>query len=298
MTQDSPVAVRRVEAPVEHEEWFQGMVQECQAAIVEAVFRSRWSILEGWHAVGQAIIAEKANIEKSGASEEGVVSRLSQAMSVSKRSLWRAVQFARRYPDLNTLPDGKNITWNKVCSELLPEHRKEKEGAPAPEGEFGVVYADPEWGGGPDSDGAYSAERLAALKIPAAKDSILYLWCPPSRVADAVDVIRSWGFKYQSQIAWLTNAERKNCRYVREIHEVLMVARRGDIGAPHERDRPFSFYATDGVHKDAIRKYLEKMYPRGDRLGVFAEKRKDWTTWSVDDGQGKADPAGNEKSGS
>lgn len=285
-----------VEPRVESQEWFQGMVEECKATVVESVFRSRWALIEGWHAVGKRVIEERENIAKTSIGEEGVVSRLSHATGIGKRSIWRAIQFATRFPDLDAVPGGKNLSWSKVCNELLPDHR-EKAAAKPPEGEFDVVYADPDWGGTPDSEGAYSARRLSELRIPAAKDAILFLWAPPSRIADAIDVLRGWGFTYQTHVAWLMASERPNGRYAREIHECLLVATRGNIGVPDARHRPHSFYATDGVLKGEIRKYLDKMYPRGNKLGVFADSRRDWTTWSVDDEKGKAAAAGDEKGG-
>ncbi|KKM86437.1 hypothetical protein LCGC14_1278910, partial [marine sediment metagenome] len=49
-------------------------------------------------------------------------------MKISDRKLWYAVKFFDKYPRLDKLPDGKNISWNKIKTKYLTERtKKEKE---------------------------------------------------------------------------------------------------------------------------------------------------------------------------
>jgi hypothetical protein len=95
------------------------MVEECESIIVEFVFNSKWSLIEGYHSLGKRILEEKKNFEKAGIKD--VASRVATSMGRNVRTIERAVQFAEKYPDLDKLPGGKAISWHYVCNELLPE---------------------------------------------------------------------------------------------------------------------------------------------------------------------------------
>ena len=45
------------------EEWYQALIEDCKAIIVEAVFNSRWALVEGYHQVGERIVTDK-NFQK------------------------------------------------------------------------------------------------------------------------------------------------------------------------------------------------------------------------------------------
>jgi len=44
---------------------------------------------------------------------------VSQSLNKSKRTIERAIQFAKKYPDLNKLPEGKNTNWHTICNKYL-----------------------------------------------------------------------------------------------------------------------------------------------------------------------------------
>lgn len=46
---------------------------------------------------------------------------MSQSLGKSKRTIERAIQFAKQYPDLNELPEGKNTSWYQICSKYLSD---------------------------------------------------------------------------------------------------------------------------------------------------------------------------------
>jgi hypothetical protein len=75
---------------------------------------------------------------------------------------------------------------------------------------YSVIYADPPWRFEPYSretgmdraaDNHYptmTIEQLRALKIPAAKDAVLFLWTTAAMLDDALSVMKAWGFAYKS----------------------------------------------------------------------------------------------------
>jgi hypothetical protein len=110
-------------------EWFDALTEECKSIINEASFQSRWTLIEGYHAVGQRIIDDSDKM-----SIESLVKEVGKVILRSERSLWYAVKFARQFPDLNKLPEGKNTTWRDICHNYLTEHTKSSE-----DGQQGLV---------------------------------------------------------------------------------------------------------------------------------------------------------------
>jgi hypothetical protein len=108
-------------------EWFEQLLEECKAITTEYGFTSRWSRIEGYHELGKRIIEENENFTRSDIYGEQIVSKVSKALGISDRTLQYAIQFAQKFPDLQTLKIGKDYTWTRVIRELLPENPIKKE---------------------------------------------------------------------------------------------------------------------------------------------------------------------------
>ena len=63
---------------------------------------------------------------------------LAQNLGISERTLYYSLKAYKKFPDLGKIPDGKNITWNKLITLYLPELKKEKEISP-PKG-YGITF--------------------------------------------------------------------------------------------------------------------------------------------------------------
>jgi len=102
------------------EERYQALVEEIKATITEAIFTSRWALVEGYWTVGKLIREEfgKGELTK-------LLTRLSVDVGISERTLWRALAAYDKYPDINQIPEGKNITWNKLITKYLPDEKEE-----------------------------------------------------------------------------------------------------------------------------------------------------------------------------
>ena len=98
------------------------LLDDCEGIVTEAVFTSRWALVEGYWTLGQRIAqdAEKAPITE-------LLQALAEDLKTGERTLWYAVQMFRKYPQLDTVPEGKNISWNKLITKYLPAPKKETE---------------------------------------------------------------------------------------------------------------------------------------------------------------------------
>jgi hypothetical protein len=114
------------------QDWFKGLIEECDALLVETHCNSHWILLEGYHKLGVLIIQEKENFENNGYGQK-IVQLVANSLHKSERTIYNAIQLAEQYPDMNTLPEGKAITWSKMCKKYLlantescchPEYKK------------------------------------------------------------------------------------------------------------------------------------------------------------------------------
>ena len=102
------------------EKWYSALVSDCHDIMTEAVFISRWALVEGYHNLGKRILEEHDNFERKKIYGESIVQELALSLNMSSRILWYAIQFVQKYPDLNKVPEGKSITWNKIITKYLP----------------------------------------------------------------------------------------------------------------------------------------------------------------------------------
>jgi hypothetical protein len=58
---------------------------------------------------------------------EKYIERLAKSTEINKRDLYYALAFAKKYPSLDKVPDGKNASWSKLVKNYLAEKKKEKE---------------------------------------------------------------------------------------------------------------------------------------------------------------------------
>lgn len=102
-------------------DWYDSLVSDCRAITIEAVFNSRWELIVGYHQLGKRIATDNVwNARGNGRT----LSALSKSTGIGERTLYRAVQFYKKFPSLDLLPGGKNITWNKIIA-LLPSDEKQ-----------------------------------------------------------------------------------------------------------------------------------------------------------------------------
>jgi len=129
-------------------------------------------------------------------------------------------------------------------------------------------------------------EEIAARDVVsiAADDCVLFLWSPANRVADAIDVMRGWGFAYVSQIVW--GKTRAGTGYwVRDKHEVLLIGRRGKPPAPAPGTQCESLIvAPQGEHSakpEIFLEIIERYFPNLPKIELNRRgaSRPGWAAW-------------------
>ena len=94
-------------------------LEELKDCMVEHSFTSRWSLIEGYHLVGKLLVEQGNQYGKN------IVGQAAEAIGKSDRTVRYAMSFYQRYNSLDDLPDGKDISWNRIIKRL--EGRPEKE---------------------------------------------------------------------------------------------------------------------------------------------------------------------------
>jgi N6-adenosine-specific RNA methylase IME4 len=181
----------------------------------------------------------------------------------------------------------------KIISKVKYENPQESK--PLPSGKFNVIYADPPWkyefnsSGGqvPDLETDHYAtlnlEEIIALKIPADKDAVLFLWTTAPKLQEGLAVLNAWGFTYRTGAVWDKEVSGPGY-YFKTQHEHLLVGKKGDMPAPLGPSRvPSVIRQHRGKHSEkpaVVYEIIEGMYPNGTRLELFARKERDgWTSW-------------------
>lgn len=158
---------------------------------------------------------------------------------------------------------------------------------------FQVIYADPPWEYAKGSttknrriENHYSTmtlEEIKNLKIPSSKNSVLLLWSTSPKLEEALEVLKSWGFKYKTSCIW--DKKLLGMGYWFRIqHEILLVGVKGKFKAPIPQNRFKSIYSEKRTFHskkpDYFYQMIEKMFPDTLRIELFARNKKDgWYSW-------------------
>ena len=171
---------------------------------------------------------------------------------------------------------------------------------------YDVIYADSPWryGHSPVNADAieahYPTMGLDALKLmtpPAADDCTLYLWTTMPKQPEAHEVVRSWGFRYVTQLVWAKTGRDgkllgKIGYWSKGAHEILFICQKGNPGCPFkrklgEKQLPFHpdsvIFAPRGKHSEkpaVFRELIGNTWPDARKLEMFArEAHLGWDSW-------------------
>jgi len=277
-------------------DWYKELISECKAIITEAVFTSRWALVEGYWNLGKRI-REDENIKEHAKGSKTFVQGLARNINTSDRTIYYALQAYDKYTDIQTIPEGKNISWNKLITKYLPKQKTENIPLPIPiDGKYNVIYADPPWDvkAGPDwgsgeasKDLLYptmTIEEIESLPIKnlAASDSHLYLWTINKYIQETYDISRTWGFEPSCLLTWCKPPHGIGLggTFV-QTTEHLLFARRGMLKANKRIDTTWFNYPR-GRHSQKpheFRTMIEEISP-GKKIELFArEELEGWDVW-------------------
>jgi len=128
-------------------------------------------------------------------------------------------------------------------------------------------------------------DTICALPINelATDAAALFLWTTAPHLPEALHVITAWGFEYKTHAVWVKDWIGLGY-FVRNQHELLLVATRGDMPCPLPANRPPSVVtAPRREHSrkpDEAYELIERMYPELPKVELFARSRRlGWDAW-------------------
>lgn len=172
---------------------------------------------------------------------------------------------------------------------------------------YPIIYADPPWryelpamgGTNRSIENHYPTmplEEICALPVAeiAADDALLYLWATAPKLPECLKVIEAWGFEYRTHIVWVKDKIGMGY-HARSQHELLLIAKRGNIPPPRAGEQPSSVIeAPRGAHsaKPAVfAELIERLYPEVGKIELFCRSpREGWAVFG-NQSEGLADAA-------
>ena len=165
-------------------------------------------------------------------------------------------------------------------------------------GKFVVLYADPPWqyenppmgGSNRSIENHYptmTLEQICALPVAAIahENAVLFLWATSPKLAECIQVLDAWGFNYRTDMVWVKDKIGMGY-HVREKHESLLIAKRGELPPPAVDARPDSVQQAPRLEHSAkptlFYEILDRMYPGVRKIELFGrapEQRDLWTAW-------------------
>jgi N6-adenosine-specific RNA methylase IME4 len=164
---------------------------------------------------------------------------------------------------------------------------------------YRVVVADPPWAfsdklkmsdvkrGAEANYRTLTVDDVCALPVKdwVLEDSLLALWVPSSLLSDGMRVMASWGFAQKQIYTWVKQAKSGGIafgmgRQFRGATEHALIGTRGrpKPTSRSERNVELSLGLPHSKKPEELQNRLQKMYPDGPYLELFARRARDgWT---------------------
>jgi len=264
------------------------LVEECKAIITEAEFTSRWALVEGYHQLGERILQENENFERAKIYGKKIVSRVTESLEgkASQRTVWRSIQFAKKYPSLDLLPEGKNTSWRDICNKYLPVPKEKIEPLIPAKGKYQVIVIDPPWNYGTEYNAKsrriaspypeIPTDKLKEFNIPSDKNSIIWLWTTHKFLPDAFELLKVWGFEYKANFVW--NKQKMGMGvWLRMQVEFCLLGIKGNPQwkLTNERDILSVARREHSRKPDEFYNMVKKLTPNMNRIDIFSRETRE-----------------------
>jgi N6-adenosine-specific RNA methylase IME4/ParB-like chromosome segregation protein Spo0J len=262
--------------------------------------------------VGERTVARAREVQEHGAPElvhaveQGVVS-VTAAADIATQPIEEQREIVAR-GEREILRAAQEIRAKKA--EVRRAERIERlvatcnQSAPLPsDRRYAVLYADPPWhfevyneeSGVERAAGNHystmSLDEICALPVLdlATDAAVLFMWTTAPHLQESFQVLAAWGFEYKTNIVWVKDKIGLGY-FVRNQHELLLVATRGDMPSPSPANRPASVItAPRREHSrkpDQAYELIERMYPELPKIELFARHaRPGWDVWGNETGK-------------
>ena len=297
---------KEITKSIEQEEWYLSLVNDCQAILTEGIWNYRLTLIKVYHLLGKRILEDEDNFTKGGYTLDGMSQCIATSLGKSQRTIEYTIQFVRKYPTLDLLPEGKNISWFKITQNYLPESRENK--IELPKGKYQVIYADIPWSYDVDlSSGATrSPERNypvmdldkiksfgEKIKEITAENCVLFMWITAPKLNWMNDVLEAWGFQYKTNLIW-DKVKPVMGHYSSVRHEILIIAGKGNSAPACDGKTIQSIDSVQVIEKSSKHSekpkefygIIEKLYPNTQKIELFHRGicPIGWTCWGNESG--------------
>ena len=243
---------------------------------------------------------------------------LSKVAQVGERTLGMVKTIQEKAPEevkakLATGEVSINAAYKEIKKEEKKEERDKKiqevkqkietENLTTLDKKYHVIAIDPPWAynekGGFSSDdydaqnnrGAVdyptmTVEQIKKIEIPAANDSVLFLWTTHAFLRDSFDIMKEWGFEYKATIVW-DKVKMGMGRNVRMQVEFCLLGIKGKpiIQGSSERDIITEPRREHSRKPEAFYQMVERMCI-GNKLDYFSRQtRKNWEHYGAEQDQ-------------
>jgi N6-adenosine-specific RNA methylase IME4 len=250
---------------------------------------------------------KKNSLEDTAASKLSERSRrsVSKAAKVSERKVRAVAELEKKLGAklgakiVDQIVAGE-VTPPEINTKLRREERLERiqqMAAPSPlpqDQKYPVIYADPPWRyeyvetESRAIENQYPTMELAEIcALPVAalatEHAVLFLWVSNPKLEEGMAVIKAWGFQYRTCMAWVKDRPGMGY-YVRQQHELLLIAKRGEPPMPLPANRPASVITAPRLKHSAkpveFCEAIERMYPELPKIELFSRAPRDgWAAW-------------------
>jgi N6-adenosine-specific RNA methylase IME4 len=165
-------------------------------------------------------------------------------------------------------------------------------------GKFAVLYADPPWryenppmgGSNRSIENQYPTmdlDEICALPVGeiAHDNAVLFMWATSPKLAECMQVLAAWDFNYRTDMVWVKDKIGMGY-HVREKHESLLIAKRGELPPPAVEARPASVVEAPRLEHSAkpviFYDIIDTMYPgirKKELFGRAPDERPLWSAW-------------------
>jgi N6-adenosine-specific RNA methylase IME4 len=159
---------------------------------------------------GGAIRGERTDLTSQKNCEVWTQDKTAVALGIKRQQVGQAIEIATA---VEQRPEFAGLKGAQILRKLKIERQVEEiKGLQPIVGVFDVIVVDPPWAMEGEYDPDYRraippyptmcVAEIAAIKLPAAEDCVLWLWVTNRAMHDGLHLIGEWGFQYRNILTW------------------------------------------------------------------------------------------------